>query len=174
MDIQKLRKQLDGLSQVVDRLRPIKGFDVSASVEDINSGKNLFEINGIPYQQNSEPIKEAKQSLLFAKAWVGKLVDSLEVPTSHNNEKGRNEDIEPIDTKVDIAAWEEKMQWSSKNHIEKVDFLRGRIKELVKEVKEFSDSLSRSGAIARTQIEIYLEEATINLGFELERVRNEE
>ena len=66
--------------------------------------------------------------------------------------------------------------WHSKSHIEKVDWLRQEISEVVKEVKVIpitlkmmSDDVNMGGYRA----EGHLSEARFWLGFELERIREE-
>ena len=84
--------------------------------------------------------------------------------------------------------------YESKSHIEKVDYLRTEIEKLVTEVKQIPigettrivdingvlpesqkfSAFSREFAIARTNCYTHLCEARFWLGFELERVRNEQ
>lgn len=185
--IKVLRKKLDGFSQVVERLRPIKSFGVSASLKDLNSDKRLFEVNGYPEQHNSDEIKRCYNNLVLAKAWTGKMLGYLTGEGSpYVNDGNRNtvKDIEPTNDKVDINAWEERNKWNTLNHIQKVDFIRQQLQELgdiisgffppFKEEIPMSVEDSRNLAICRTNIYNHILEARFQMGFELARIKQAE
>lgn len=174
----KLRKQLDGFAQVTSRLKSIKTFEVSASSIDVNDQtKTSFEVSGHTVYKNSDSIIRAAHNLTLAKAWTGKLMGTFGVETPYKNDGKREgpKDIEPAAEKVDAEEWEKKANWSQYNHVQKIDYLREKIKGFISTVEGLPTAPSnRESAICRTQIWIHLHEASINFGLELQRIYEEE
>lgn len=173
-EIKNLRVKIDGLARLTKELKPIKFLD--NELEAMSWPKDLAA-------GNPKEIEEAVDNLYLAKAWLGKILQELDVPTPYKNDGNRKtvEDIEPTadedkgnNTLVGYNHLNGVFQWSKLNHIEKVDWLRQEIQGLVDTVKspDFASSFStRELAIARTNAYNYLCEARFWLGFELQRIR---
>lgn len=166
-EIKDLRVQIDGLSQLVKELH-----------KSNNPNKNAGWI-----MYTTKEVEKCYDSLILAKAWLGKVLGDLGEPTPYQNDGNRKtvEDIEPIADKspnfdnlvaadglpVSISGFN---QWNKKSHIEKVDWLREEIQSLINnlvillqeelKVKFFYDTCYQ-----------YLEEARFWLGFELQRIK---
>jgi hypothetical protein len=168
--IKELRVKIDGLSQLTKELKVLLGYAFDES-----------EVYGI-----SKETEKAYDSLILAKAWLGKVLQELGESTPYANDGNRKtvEDIEPaadkpnyiITKNIDTGCydWDKGM-----NHIEKVDWLRQEIDIITAEVQ---------GAFIRGYVEklvtdidrvhllnkiIYqhLSEARFWLGFELQRIK---
>ena len=183
--IKELRIKTDGFAQLCKELKPIL----------------VQEQNKPDYHKNSKEIEKAVDSLYLGKAWLGKLMGELGNENPYGSGYKTKEDIVPtqdVAKKEDngdciypflITVKE----YENKNHIEKVDWLRTEIESLVKEViaipvgetvriididgvlpeqQKFS-AFSREFAIARTNCYTHLSEARFWLGFEMERIKNE-
>ncbi|HMT01781.1 MAG TPA: hypothetical protein PKD00_00485 [Burkholderiales bacterium] len=170
--IKSLRVQIDGLAQLTKELKPMPcGDDFCHSYET----------------------REAVDSLILAKAWLGKVLGELGNPTPYANDGKRKtvEDIEPAADKSTVIEEINKFpeitntingfNWYEKNHVEKVDWLRQEIEKLSSYVEsDFNYSIfshtnqtpSREFSIARTKAYSYLCEARFWLGFELSRLRD--
>lgn len=172
--IKKLRVKVDGLAQLTKELKPIIKYPKNM-VSHAPVGEVLPVITS-----NSKEIEKAVDSLYLGKAWLGKLLGELGNENPYGSGYKTKEDIVPTQDvafpRADILTnGFEVFDYENKNHIEKVDFLRSTIEEIVKEVKEIpTKDLSREFAIARTNCYTHLCEARFYLGFELERVRNEQ
>lgn len=191
--IKVLRKKLDGFSQVVERLRPVKSVGISVDTKDYNDKeKYLFEVTGHREQTNSYNITTCHTNLLYAKAWTGYMINILTgEPTPYKNDGNRQDvkDIEPTDDKVDIEAWEKRNNWSTLNHVQKVDFIRQQLQELANIISGFFPpmELSKQGEerhneiternrnlnICRTNVYNHIVEARFQMGFELARIKEE-
>ena len=160
--IKQFRVKVDGVNQLLQTMKP-----VPTKVE----AQTVFVA--------SDELLKTSEKLLFAKAWAGKLLAAIGTPTPYKNEGVRKTvaDIEPTadvakkvedfplvpDDAVDVASF---------NHIEKIDFLRGEIKAFVEYVEKIdTKDKSREFAIARTNVYNYLCEASMWLGFELQRIK---
>lgn len=183
-EIKGLRRKVDGIAQVVLRLKPIKTFGTSISHQDFLSDKNLFEVTGYREQVNSKEIESSGKNLLLAKAWLGNMLGLLgEINPYVKDNVTEAKDIPPTDDKVDITNWEVRNKWSTINHVERVVFLRSVIEEMkqtvsgwfppTKEEMPMTIQQGRDLAICRTNVYNYLTEAKFLLGFELERLKNE-
>lgn len=177
--IKKLRKNLDGIAQVVARLKPVKTFEMTVDSKDFHGDKLVYEAAAVSTHTASKFTLKCCEEIELAKAWCGKLLGYLGTPTPYQNDGSRKEvaHIEPVDDRVDVEAWEEKNNWKNFNHIERVDTLRGIIEKFTNQIQMFAFEegvkVSREANIARTQIEIHLIEARFQLGFELGRIREE-
>jgi hypothetical protein len=183
-EIKNLRVQIDGLAQLTKELKPI---EKGRKYQRVSLPINLKKIN-------SNEINKAYDSLILAKAWLGKVLQELGESTPYANDGNRKtiEDIEPAadrhtqmvptsnaeDAKIPFF-WEDvnKMyDFKDKSHIEKVDWLREEIAKIISRFKEtykasfdnpFLPNLRFSG-----NIEQHLSEARFWLGFELGRIRD--
>lgn len=186
-EIKNLRIKIDGLSQLIKELKPLN--EVKHIVEYPDKSTIAYlqyqHYDGKPLNYNSKEIEKAYDSLILAKAWLGKLAGELGESTPYANDGNRKtvEDIEPTadtDTGLNaafigyyhlafIATWE------NKSHIEKVDFLRQEIEKIKKEILEhysLTFSPSRVHSISNFCAYNHLTEARFYLGFELGRTRD--
>jgi hypothetical protein len=192
--IKKLRIQIDGLSQLVKELRPVGQFSIDisklpneASLEEVIS---VFEKTGYavghgeefitPLPQQFKEIEKAYDSLILAKAWLGKMLGELgaESPYPKDDTRKTVADIEPTADVNNEVPFEDRVGetlFRDKNHIEKVDWLRQEIQKIAN--KNFAVSLGldvtddyRLSRYA-DNCEDHLSEARFWLGFELQRIR---
>ena len=152
--IKELRKQIDGISQLV-------------------KDSNTDFIGG------SSQMDKSYNSLILSKAWLGKCLAELGIENPYKSGYKTKEDIEPtadvslpitlvkqLNTTKPIGASIVEM-----NHIEKVDWLRTEIEIYINYIKEIDIKSTREFAIARTNSYNYLCEAKFWLGFELQRIK---
>lgn len=181
-EIKELRINIDGLAQLTKSLNPM----------DCNT-------NNPGLKNNSKEIEKTYDSLILAKAWLGKVLGELGESTPYANDGSRKtvEDIEPAadtaevvpglrepftgknarEAKFNIDTWElngrPMMDWDNFNHIERVDWLREEIKNIINEgpdaSSEYPELQLEQGFIYK-----YLSEARFWLGFELQRIRENE
>lgn len=161
--IKELRIRIDGLAQLTKELNPAEKVYWSRQIDN------------------------AQDSLLLSKAWLGKVLEELGEETPYKNDGNRKtvEDIEPTaDVNQDIHGYNlEVVHFEDKSHIERVDWLRQEIQELIKEcdltIGEIDTSklgISSSDFIIQCDRFVlqHLAEARFWLGFELERIKNEQ
>jgi len=182
--IKELRVKIDGLSQLVKELKPNRKTIVGYAHEYPHKIADHVMFEKI----NSKEIEKVFDSLIYAKAWLGKLLGELGEQTPYANDGKRNnvDDIEPAaDTHHQInqthVLGKEKglipeEYLLSFNHIQKVDWLRQEIEKIVIEVKQIGNApnppmLNREISIARTNAYNHLTEARFALGFELYRIK---
>ncbi len=124
------------------------------------------KIAGGAFYLRSNEVDSCYKSLLLAKAWCGKILGRLGEQTPYKNDGNRHEvkDIEPTDTKADVREIGGTL-YESKNHIEKVDYLRQEIQDLI-------DLLNEHHWLEQKNAYTHLCEARFWLGFELERTKN--
>lgn len=159
--IKKLRVEIDGLSQLVKEL-----------------GLCHWILNDCLIVGNEK--QRAYNSLILAKAWLGKILEELGNKTPYESDGNRHSvnDIEPTADKSNVI---EALNWKGLNHIEKIDELRQKIKNIIfsiqvlkQELQDFLDNeVSIECNIARTNCYNHLSEARFWLGFELSRIKNE-
>src|SRR3989304_5586669 len=125
--IKELRVKIDGLSQLIKDLKPYRN-------EICNPPE--FEIE--EFNTNSKEIEKSYDSLILAKAWLGKVLQELGIETPYKND-GNRKTVEDIEPTTDTESTADPMglthnnhlgfvyTWSKKNHIEKVDWLRQQI-----------------------------------------------
>ena len=190
--IKQLRVEIDGLHQLCNELKPVIIYGVGV-VPSRHFGNHTTEIGYTQKQGNSKEIEKAAEKLIFAKAWLGKVLGELREETPYKNDGNRKtkEDIEPTaDTcnppKVGCSF---EIDWSGRTHIEKVDWLREELKRILNidllcicndilNIKpKFPDS-DLNHSENRTDLFIqnvynYISEARFWLGFELQRLRDE-
>lgn len=164
--VKELRVRIDGLGQLA------KGLRVQASLGKYN-----------PNPFNSKECEKATDSLFLAKAWLGKVLGALgeDSPYPKDGTRKTVKDIEPTaDThNPPKKGCSFEVDWSSKSHIEKVDWLRQEISKVVKEVLILRKKVYENDWGYELQLYIafaiqYLSEARFHLGFELERVREDD
>lgn len=185
--IRELRIKIDGLSQLVKELKPCKQLQTTVqypSRETVTYIHNeLFD--GKPLLYNSIEINKAVDSLILAKAWLGKILGELGEATPYANDGNRKDvkDIEPTADKnlatIEELTYENCIANCSKdylllNHIQKVDWLRQEIQHIIHLVEQaiHTGNQSREFAIARTNSYNHLCEARFWLGFELSRCKD--
>lgn len=170
-EIKNLRVKIDGLAQLTKGLNPIK------NTATVNLENPKW---GIPSFLNSKEIERSVDSLYLAKAWLGKCLGELNVPTPYKNDGNRKtvEDIEPTADEDkgpnNMVGYNHLMfiyQWSKKNHIEKVDWLRTEIQRLIDETMDFSQEVPEI-ELEQGFVYKYLCEARFWLGWELSRIRD--
>ncbi len=203
--IKQLRIEIDGLAKLVKELNPIDYFTVD--IDSIPNGiamdkfLEMFEKGKIEVVDTHEAItpkmiyhgelEKSYDSLILAKAWLGKILGELGAKTPYKND-GNRKSIEDIEEAADTSnlgeegkilysttntvlarSYMTQKEWDNKFHIEKVDWLREKIKTLVVEIQElFSEvSIPRSIATAQTNSYNHLSEARFWLGFELQRIK---
>jgi len=165
--IKELRVKIDGLSQLVKELNPIK-------VPIISGYKNSDEIN------------KAYDSLILAKAWLGKVLGELGTSTPYAND-GKRKDVKDIEPTADTVNVDYKdgtsissmshisnvMDFESKTHIEKVDWLRQEIDKIIKNMlatkMRYIWNVNNGDLLGL--VYKYLCEARFWLGFELQRIK---
>lgn len=163
--IKELRIKIDGLSQLTKELKPIMNIHV-------RDGKKT----------NTKEIEKAYDSLILAKAWLGKVLGELGKNTPYANDGNRKtvEDIEPTADKNTEVVFGDKINetpFRDKNHIEKVDWLRTEIETISNVVLELEGGKLNTASWTEYTHEIkmfsykHLCEARFWLGFELQRIR---
>lgn len=165
-EVKELRIKIDGLAQLCKELKPLYKNTEPVVYGGRNSGKYI----------NPKEIEKAVDSLYLAKAWLGKVL--AELGTSNPYGSGYK-------TKKDIVSTQEVAKnltvdvdggWQEINHIERVDYLRTKIQDLVEYVSKWyshTQSPNREFSIARTNCYKYLCEARFWLGFEMQRIKEE-
>ena len=196
--IKELRVKIDGISQLVKSLHePLKYLDINSSQNmKVEEMIKLMGTTGITHFAPLEPVSitsshnelsKCYDSLILAKAWLGKVLGELGEATPYANDGKRKEvgDIEPTADKGNIedVIYENCIANCSKdysllNHIEKIDWLREEIKILLDDYNELENNLEESfpNEVNYSPIlwlyYINLCEARFWLGFELGRVRD--
>lgn len=140
----------------------------------------LTDKSVIYLKTNSKQIEKAVDSLILAKAWLGKILGELGESTPYANDGNRKtvEDIEPAaDTHKQINETHTfgkeqgiiSEDYLDFTHIEKVDWLREEIDSLLPIVKGLQAD-SNYTYLFWFVIQ-HLSEARFRLGFELQRIR---
>lgn len=173
--IKELRVKIDGLSQLVKELKPFElgeGKHSLIHVRDIY-GKVVLDVPVISLQ-----LSKAYDSLILAKAWLGKVLGELGAENPYKSGYKTVEDIEPTADKANPTTLQPNSIvnkiWEGKSHIEKVDWLRQEIEKLVNNVKDINligYTMSREFNIARTNSYNHLCEAKFWLRFESQRIK---
>ena len=172
--IKNLRIRIDGISQLVKELKPIENKVFSYYTPETGV------VTSVEYS-NSKEIEKSYDSLILAKAWLGKVLQELGTPTPYKSDGNRHskEDIEPTaDTLInrgDLLPEIGDNNWKgydNLNHIEKVDWLRQEIQILANNIIQFTNDESWKGYFACLCFQ-YLSEARFWLGFELGRLKEE-
>ena len=156
--IKKIRIRIDGVAGLVADLKPI--------VDPLFGGDD-----GV----NSNQIRKCYDSLLLAKAHLGELLKWLGDTTPYVNEGNRHvtADIEPTAEKAGSLVQVDAFgfgNYSEKNHIEKIDYLRNEIYKIYSSIIQYTN---QDGwvAVAAMRADQHLTEARFWLGFELARYK---
>jgi hypothetical protein len=183
--IKELRVRIDGLSQLVKELKSEKEIVVGYSTDTPPRIADYVMFK----QVNSKEIEKAYDSLILAKAWLGKMLGELGTESPYKAGYKTVEDIEPTADVYELKLattqvgeisinYPEYSFLLSMNHIEKVDWLRQEIESLIKSINklDFLDDklyIENVGVlvIARTNVYTHLCEARFWLGFELQRIK---
>lgn len=201
--IRNLRIKIDGLSQLVKSLHePLKHLVISPSQNmGIEEMVKLMRETGITHFESLKPISitsshnelsKCFDSLILAKAWLGKVLGELGESTPYKNDgkKKTVDDIEPpadknsmIEMNTNKPIFEEN-GWVNKSHIEKVDWLRQEIQKILIEtgcasklqLQYFKENpkINKQSLNISKYLETYeqhLCEARFWLGFELQRIK---
>lgn len=214
--IKELRVRIDGLAQLVKGLKPksfivdvaklptgkkadefIKEFLASANNYHATLVDSVEGTNPIVQVLESHEINKTYDSLILAKAWLGKVLGELGNPTPYQND-GKRKDVKDIEPTADTATKHpefitQKMgeiqvssvkgsDWLLKTHIEKVDWLRQEIQKVIDnklsledytpEEEELKREPARNEYFYEIMYQQYLTEARFWLGFELGRLRD--
>ena len=152
--IKEIRVNIDGLYQLTKELKPM----------DCNN-------NNPGLKNTSKEIEDAAHSLIYAKAWLGKVLGELGEETPYKND-GNRKDVKDIEPAADKEGFFLQDDWCEKNHIEKVDWLRQEIQSLIRDTDYITSETGRV-YIYGLRVEQYLSEARFALGFELSRCKKE-
>ncbi len=129
--------------------------------------------------RNSKQINKAYDSLILAKAWLGKILGELGEESPYAND-GKRKDVGDIEPTADTNWLKDNIDelgtdWHQRNHIEKVDWLRKEIKDCGKDTNDIIreiDKLQEGGyELIYHNIHTHLTEAKMWLEFELERIK---
>ena len=140
-----------------------------------------------PIERNSDEINKAFDSLILAKAWLGKVLGELGEETPYKNDGNRKtkDDIEPTTDKITDGYTEQRkfenvIKYVGFNHIQKVDWLRQQIQKLndvflkIDWLDWYDPKLTSVLDLLlpmRILVFQYLSEARFWLGFELQRIK---
>ena len=184
--VKELRMKIDGLAQLTEKL-------------NINQNMPHKIASGYPIVCTSDEIVDAVKSLYLAKAWLGKVLGELGTDSPYLKDGSRKtvEDIEPTANRASEIEhfplmpenWEGRMNEDNKlylSHIEKVDWLRQEIQEIVeitdpyqREEETYNEWKGWEGLGSKALSYLFncnrhLSEARFNLGFELARIREDD
>lgn len=184
--IKQLRVEIDGLAQLTEGLKPLKVYNKYKENEIINIPTEDAKILA---EYNTPEIQKAVDSLYLGKAWLGKVLGELGNENPYGSGYKTKEDIVPtqdVATISDIADKENlydkeligevvsfDANWKNKNHIEKVDWLRTKIQQIIDSIV-IDTRVIKSNSKSEKYFEIawqHLSEARFHLGFELERIK---
>ena len=171
-EITSLRIKIDGISQLVKELKPMFGQTI---VTAHNGTHNVFG----NVMNNSNELNKSYNSLILAKAWLGKVLGEIgnENPYKNNGNRHEVKDIEPTADVAEVITHrvgvldDVSQSYDLKNHIEKVDWLREEIKDI--EAKYISLNIKPIIMVTYLSVTQHLSEARFWLGFELQRIREE-
>jgi hypothetical protein len=180
--VKELRIKIDGLAQLVKELKPLEQVKTTTYSENGCSLTVMWNtvLDGPPKKWNSQEINKSYDSLILAKAWLGKVLGELGEETPYKNDGNRKtiEDIEPTaDTSnkwISYEDWLFETKEITRTHIEKIDCLREEIKKINNQVKEQLHFVESERMLLLERVEQYLSEARFWLGFELQRVKENE
>jgi len=190
--IHELRTRIDGLSQLINSLsKPalIISQDYNPhnwSVEEMTD--QLRETGKIVLMNQQSPIQvvgglnflaESYKSLLLSKAWLGKILAELGEETPYKNDGNRKtvEDIEPTADRFKVPELIDcglGFDWNEASYIEKIDWLREKIKKLKVDFNDFVCDIEFADYDENFDLaQNHLTEARFHLGFELSRLKEQ-
>lgn len=189
-EIKQLRINIDGLAQLIKNLKPITTMIYGEPCDCFchsKDGETMSHMgaccnNGIKFgtekpghSYNSDELNKAYDSLILAKAWLGKLLGELGESTPYAND-GNRKAIEDIEPTADVAG--PVVIFKDFNHIEKVDWLKEEIKFVLDGYLKTKDSFTSVGLakdninnLTWREVTKHLSEARFWLGFELQRIK---
>jgi hypothetical protein len=171
-EIKNLRVKIDGLGKLVESLKPLE------IVHNRWLESSLEPMSGYKIMENSKEIEKAAESLYLAKAWLGKIMGELGESTPYANDGKRKtvEDIEPIADEAnhnDVVSNHYDVPYKEISHIEKVDFIRQEIQNIIDGDYDFCEDIPYI-ELEQGFVYKYLCEARFWLGFELQRIKEVE
>jgi len=169
--IKEQRVKIDGITQLVKGLKP-----------HVEYAYNKTDLIDIYY---SKEIDKSIDCLLLAKAWLGKCLEYIATESPYKSGYKTKEDIEKT---ADVNYASEMLAGYEEHtpHIEKVDYLRTKIEELLKipltmDLSIIADGLDVNNFLsnytilklsrAKQKSNEYLTEAKFWLRFELQRIK---
>ena len=194
--IKKLRVQIDGLAQLVETLgQPPIIVEKDSISNDIDLDELAREFKSYPIiimdhaPEILSPsinfnLYECHKSLRLAKAWLGKVLGELgeETPYKNNGKRKEVKDIEPPADKAEIIKFPIKdsiklpsgnvYEWGL-SYIEKIDWLREEIKNVLGEIN-FSGTVWSNTIVCFMNVINHLHEARFHLGYELQKIKEQE
>lgn len=171
--IKNMRVRIDALSQLA--MNVLLSYPVKFPTKE----------NKLREYEFSKELQHAYDDLILAKAWLGKVLEFIGTESPYKNDGKRKTvaDIEPtadqgvyIDPYSPDYLTNSGVIWHEATAIEKIDFIRQRIKEKIEnpetmmlesDHKYFNEILSCLNHHSR-----HLNEARFWLGFELQRIRD--
>lgn len=202
--IKELRVKIDGLAQLVKPLAEQKKYLVDLayiphgwtlskffevyrreSVAVVDSSKEAKTEEYIELEKamkavqiiydGSKECSKAYDSLILAKAWLGKILGELGEQTPYQND-GKRKDVKDIEPAADRTYTnyseklaEQNLDWSKMSHIEKVDWLRQEIQKLDNNFDALK--ITPINGVTFVSFKQHLSEARFWLGFELQSIR---
>ena len=174
--VKDFRVEIDNLAELVKQLKPL-----SMYIGEIGDGNLISQVDIVrDTTYNTIEILNAYDSLKLAKAWLGNVLRELgdDSPYKSDGKRETIEHIEPVADSSSIEGWEE--QYTSLNHIQKVDWLREEIRKLVTKNMTLKYNLTVGDDVIDQavrnhvfRVETHLEEAKFWLGFELQRIKED-
>jgi uncharacterized protein (DUF342 family) len=174
--IKDLRVTIDGIAQLTKELKPLSDCLAGLINSEDSIVSNQVQIIRSP-NYNSKEIEKTVDSLLLAKAWLGKTLQQLGEETPYSND-GKRKTVEDIEPTKDVSNHKEdvkNLDWNEREHIEKVDWLRQEIQLVLDQVimiGEIDLPVTVYNDIVFKQVAVHLTEARFHLGFELGRIRD--
>lgn len=177
--IKELRVRIDGLSQLTKELKQLHvGDKFIASADNI-----VYRHKDIGEYWQPKEIEKAYDSLILAKAWLGKVLEELGKAVNQGEDLVEEDTISYKLTEHVAINWFnngvntwKKREFEPKTHKEKVEWLIQTIESAItNDVKQMartsSTSFTKEFNIARTNSYNHLCEARFWLGFELQKIK---
>ncbi len=126
--------------------------------------------------QKSKEINKCYESLILAKAWLGKVLGELGNPTPYQND-GKRIDVSSIEKTADTNFIKQdelfyKINSEGFNHIQKVDWIRQEIEKVSSNFHPIKRDVNFEVYMVYEEYTLkYLCEARFWLGFELQRIK---
>lgn len=152
-EIKELRVKIDGLVQLIKSLK-----------EEHNKESK--------YPFNSPECSKGYDSLILAKAWLGKMLQEIGTLSPYKSGYRTKEDIVSTAEVAKNLTVDVDGGWQEMNHIERVDYLRTEIQYLIDNTTDFSEDADYI-ELEQGFVYKYLCEARFWLGFELQRIKEE-
>lgn len=131
----------------------------------------------------SKEVNKCYDSLILAKAWLGKILGELGQETPYKKD-GNRHSINDIEKTADVSNSPQEtfgntnevlngMNWTTMNHIKKVDWLRQLIDNvlIIFKTQYNLDNYNSDIILLSDMVEVHLSEARFWLGFELQRIK---